>query len=823
MSKIKNKSTSQVPTNQFSALSSFKKDIISIGFLFAIIVVMFSGVIFKNEVFSDGGDTAAAHAITQAGKILEEKEHIEPQWFPFIFSGMPSFGSLMYLAKDINYINIFFKFVSKILFLNAEMSWMIFHFLLGAVGVFIFIRYLGLTQIPSFIGALIFLMSPFILGLAQAGHGSKLMALSYIPYLFLGTKYLIDKKNLLSIGALGAIIGTLFLTNHVQMVYYGMMSVGFYFLWFLIQEFNNNVKNVAVTSGLFLSAIIIGFSIAAFIYLSTYEYSHLSVRGGGEAGAGGGMNIEAATNWSFHPLEMLTYFVPSFFGMVSPFYWGWMPFTESTMYIGLLPFLLAIFGIIFRRNSSVLFFASLSILYLLISFGKHFFVYDLLYNYLPFFNKFRAPQMILLLFPFSVGIIAAFGLDFLLKEGMQKQKNINWKKIEKGILITIGLGIVILIFSFMLKSSFFSVGSFVKDGDSQQYSVEQITQLKELRFEKLKDDAVKFSLFAIGLLAVVYFYFIKKITAGIFIFIIVTVNLIDVGIVDKSYLETKPNRGVEEQFPPTQTMKFLKQQSEKEIFRTFPVGQLFQDNTWMYHGLQTIGGYSPAKLRIYQEMLDSCLYKGWEENFPVNMNIVNMLNVKYVVAQGMLPPDKFRLVNGDKDRNEYIFENSNYLSRAFFVDSVIIAEKNKTYQILNSPNFNSRSMAILTNLPKEKISKSIDAIVKMENYSAHKIEIFTKNSSTSLLVLSEVFYPNGWKAFINGKETEIFKTNNLIRSIVVPAGNNKIEFEYSSSIYKSGLIISYSGWGVALILIFAGMYMQRKMKITYSSVIVENI
>jgi hypothetical protein len=519
------------------------------------------------------------------------------------------------------------------------MSWMVFYFLLGAIGVYIFIRYLGLTQIPSFLGALIFLMSPFILGLAQAGHGSKLMALSYIPYLFLGTKYLIDKKNLLSIGILGAIIGTLFLTNHVQMVYYGMMSVGLYFLWFLIQELKNNFRNGAAVSGLFTLAIIIGFSIAAFIYLSTYEYSHLSVRGGGDAGAGGGMNIEAATNWSFHPLEMLTYFIPSFFGMQSHFYWGWMPFTESTMYIGLLPIILSILGIIFRRNSTVLFFSVLSIIYLVISFGKHFFIYDLLYNYLPFFNKFRAPQMVLLLFPFSIGIIASFGFDFLLKEAAQKTKTFNWKKIEKNILVALGICVFLLFIAFVIKSSVFPAGSFIKDGDSQQFSQEQIVQLKELRFEKLKEDFITFSLLAIGFIAILYFYFVKRLSPRLFIVVVIVLYIIDIIIVSKSYLETKPNRGVEEQFLPTQTMMFLKQESAKELFRVFPVGQLFQDNSWMYHGLQTIGGYSPAKLRIYQEMTDSSLYKGWEENFPINMNIVNMLNVKYFIAQGMLPPE----------------------------------------------------------------------------------------------------------------------------------------------------------------------------------------
>jgi uncharacterized membrane protein YfhO len=188
----------------------------------------------------------------------------------------------------------------------------------------------------------------------------------------------------------------------------------------------------------------------------------------------------------------------------------------------------------------------------------------------------------------------------------------------------------------------------------------------------------------------------------------------------------------------------------------------------------------------------------------------------------MLPPEKFKLVNGDKERNEYLFENQEYLPRAYFADTVIVAGKSKTYEILNSQKFNPRSMAIVSENVKTKLEKSENSSVKIEKYSAHRIEISTISSATSLLVLSEVYYPNGWKAFINGDEVRIFKTNNLLRSVVVPSGNNRVEFVYESSMYNNGLMISYFGWSATLLLILIGFINRNKMNVTAAAILTEN-
>lgn len=806
MAKIPKKKTNvkeQTPSGIFSSLSPMKKDFLVIGLIYLVTVVMFSGVVFQNEIFSDSGDTASAQAITQAGKILEETEHIEPQWFPYIFSGMPSFGSLMYLAKDINYAEMVVKGVAKLLFFFSDLSWMIMHFFLGAVGVYLFVRYLGLRHFSALISAITFLLCPFIVGMGQAGHGSKLMALSYIPYLFLATQYVFEKRNLLSMGILSVTVGTLLLTNHVQIVYYGFMCVGLFAFYNLVFSFKEHRRIAIAQSGFFVAAFIIGFAISAFIYLSTYEYSQYSIRGGGETGVSGGLNKDYATNWSVHPLETLTYFVPSFFGFQSPFYWGWMPFTESSVYIGIVPLILAAIAIIFYRNKITIFFAALSIFLLVISWGKFFFIYDILFEYLPFFNKFRAPQMILLLVPFTVGVVAAYGCEYLFGKFELREK------LLKPLMYALSIFTVILFIGFFLKSSMFPTGSFTKEGDERQYNVEQISQLRTMRFEMLKDDVIKFSLIAIAGIVLLLLFSKTIISQTIFGASILIVFFIDMGVIDKHYLQTYPNQQSEEQFPPTQTIHYLRQ--DTSVYRVFPIRQFSSfDNSWMYYGVQTIGGYSPAKLKIYQEMVDSCLYRGWDPQFPLNMNVINMLNVKYVIADGRLPEEYFKIVFVDQRKKEIVFENPSYLPRAFFVDTVIVADKSTMFQIMNSESFNSKHTAIVQQNIEEKIYSPSDAEVRMKKHSAHHIELTTRNSVSSLLVLSEIYYPVGWKALIDGKETPIIRTNSILRSIVVPSGNHTIEFVYDSSVYQSGLLISYIGWIIAFVLVGIGIYLRRQ-------------
>jgi hypothetical protein len=797
--------------NWFDKLSDMKKDLLCLASLYIIILILFNQIIFKNQIFSDAGDTAAAQAWAKAGEHLEQTEGQKPLWFPYIFSGMPGFGSLAYLPHQVSYIQTVVHFIGKLLFVNADMSWFVLHYFLAGIFMFLLARTWKFSHIPSLLAAVVFMLSPYAAGLPVTGHGSKMMALSYIPLLLLLTHNLFEKRNLLSIGLLAAGAGTALLTNHVQMVYYGFMLIGLYLLYEVVVNFKIEKLLIGKKAVLFFIALIIGFGIASYVYLSTYEYSQYSIRGGGEPGVAGGLNYDYATNWSFHPFEIMNLFIPSFFGFSTPYYWGWMPFTDASVYFGVIPILLSVIALIYKRNKSTIFFALFSVLVLLISFGKHFFFFDLLFNYLPYFNKFRAPSMILHLLPLTFGMLAAYGLTFL----VELPSKFELVKFKNGLYIAGGIIAVILILGFLGKSPIYSSLSssmFEREGDlqqlQQQYGAQApqvLQQLKEIRYDMLWKDYIKFALISLSSLGLIALFINKKIQSTLLGFSLILILAIDLFIIDTKFIEPKPNTALEQTFAPDQNVQYLK--TDKTQYRIFPLGQLFMDNSNMYHTIESIGGYSPAKIKIYQEMIDSCLYHGPDPSFPINMNIVNMLNAKYLIAQGRLPEDKFQPVAYNQAKQTITHLNPAFQPRAFFVNEVTIAKnKNEVFQTLNSAVFNSRTTAVLEKQPSiyPKKSDSVSAVIT--SYKSSQIEITAYCNNTSLLVLSEIYYPAGWKAYIDGSETEIYKTNYILRSVVVPSGNHKIEFKFDPPIYRTGFTITHIAWIITILLIIIGVF-----------------
>lgn len=798
----------------FEQLSNTRKDILSVLLLFALIFALFNEIILYDKVFATEGDTAAAMSFHKGGQHVQESENADPLWLPFIFSGMPGFGSLAVALRSVSYVQDALHLAGRIIFLNAKESWMVMHYFLGGVFMFLLGRVWKFSHLASLIAAVTFMLAPYSMGLATAGHGSKLMALSYIPLIFLLTHTLFEQRSILSLGLLAAALGTFFFSNHIQIVYYGMMLIGLYLLFHAVSDVRENVLLAGKKAALLAAAVVVGFAISAYIYLSVYEYAQYSIRGGGEAGVPGGLNYDYATNWSFHPFEMFNFLIPSFFGFASPYYWGWMPFTESSVYIGIVPWVLGILALVYRRNRITVFLALFGLLMLLISFGKHFpLVYDLFFHYVPFFNKFRAPVMILHLMPFVVGILAAYGFTFL-QELHQRAKEIDAAKLQKSLSMVAALLGALLVIGFLAKGMFYDAFSgfmFEKEGEmaqlQQQFGAQApqaLAQLKQMRFDLLADDFVKFVLIAGASLALLIFYLkrsMKAATLGVGLLIILIIDLL---IIDTKFISPRPQTDLERKFAPDATVQFLK--LDTTLYRIFPLGARFQDNWWMYHAISSIGGYSPAKVRIYQDVLDSCLFRGWDPNFPINMNIVNMLNAKYLIAQGRIPHEKFTVVNFDQTKNLVTHVNPDALPRAWLVENaIVVRNRTETFSILNSPTFNPRTTAILEKQPPMQPTAQDSTHVAIESYGAHRIVLSVYCSHPALLVLSEVYYPAGWKAFIDGKETEIYKTNHILRSVSLPSGKHRVEFVFDPPLYHTGLTVTTIGWLVTAALVVVGL------------------
>lgn len=797
----------------FSSLSPAKKDLLCIVFLYIITLVLFRGIIFDNAAFADSGDTAnTGLSFAHTGDQIHEAEGVDVLWMPYFFSGMPTFGNVAYIPRNVNYLGTAIVKVLNIFYLNATWGWIIVHYLLGGIFMFFLMRVWKFSRAVALLAAITFMLTPNAIGLAQEGHGSKLMALMYLPIVFLLTHLLFERRDWLSFGLLSAAVGTLLLTNHMQIVYYVFLVLGGYLLYTVLVDVKEHKALIPAKMALFAGAMLIGLCISSYVYLSVYEYSTYSIRGGGTAGSTGGLNYEYATNWSWNPWETVIYLVPSFFGFATPFYWGEMPFHTSTEYLGIIPIVLAVIALAYRRNKITLFFAIFSLFVFLTSLGKYFSpFYNLLFHYLPFFNKFRIPSMILHLMPFTIGILAAYGMTFLL----DLRDEAIAARIKRRLLYITGLLAALMVIGFLFNTSLFETlsGSWFSRPDDlaelqQQYGQQApqvFAQLKKMRFDLLWKDYVKFVFILAATTGVIVAFLNRKIRAGTFGAALIAILIIDLVIIDVKFINPKPSNKLEENFKADATVAFLKQQPG--LFRVFPVGGLFMDNTFAYHGISSIGGYSPAKLKIYQTLLDSCMYKSPDPTFPLNMNVVNMLNAKYIIAEGQLPPDRFNLVYADQTRRRWTYLNPAALPRAFFVRHAIVAEnQTQVFAELNSPRFNASSMAVVEKPLPGEITAPDSSYANVTDFKSRSIAIEAYTSSPALLVVSEVYYPAGWKAYVDGNETEIFKTNYVLRSVIVPAGKHVVTFSFDPPMYTLGWNLSRIAWGLAGLCIIIGLW-----------------
>lgn len=806
----------------FSSLAPAKQDLLCVAFLYLITLVLFRGIIFDNAAFADAGDTATALSYAHAGDRIQESEGEDALWMPYFFSGMPTMGNVAYIPRNVNYLGHVAVTILNLLYLNVKWGWIIVHYLLGGVFMFFLLRVWKFSHLASLFAAITFMLTPNAIGLAGEGHGSKLMALSYLPLVILLTHVLFEKRNLLSFGLLSAAIGTLLLTNHMQIVYYVLMMAGMYLIYNIILDVKGQAPLAVKKTLLFAGALAIGLCISSYIYLSVYEYSTYSIRGSGAAGAGGGLSYDYATNWSWNPWETIIYLIPSFFGFSSthpnlwknvfnvpslPLYWGTMPFHTSTEYMGVVPILFACIALAYRRNRITFFFAIVTFLVFLTSFGKHLpILYDLLFSYLPFFNKFRIPSMILHLVPFTIGIIGAYGVSAL----VELHEPAKIQKLKQVLLYVAGGLAAFMVFGFLFNSSLYAAlsGSLFVGGEDSRYGAQVLDKLKEFRFEVMWKDYVKFVFIIAASAGTIIAFLSKKIGTTAFGGMILGILLIDLWIVDVKFINPRPIQGLESNFQPDQTISFLK--AQPGLFRVAPLpigGPLFMDNAFAYHGIQSFGGYSPAKLKIYQTMLDSCADKGSDPNFPLNMNIINMLSVKYIIVPGQIQYDDLQLVHADQGTRQLTYLNPHALPRGFFVKHVDVAQnQTEVFRELNSTQFNAATMAVVEKTLPVQITAPDSSSAEIAEYKSRSITIKAYTSSPALLVVSEVYYPAGWKAYVDGNETEIFKTNYVLRSVVVPAGSHEITFRFDPPMYALGWNLTRAGWAVALLCILLGLW-----------------
>ena len=765
-----------------------------------IIIFLFDPIIFGGKLFGSP-DSLSPRSVAMALNKASESIGGYPLWQPWVFSGMPTAESFSYLSK------LYFpEYIFKIFSFSGSTIQFI-HLIFSGLGCMVLLRGLLCSRAASFLGAIAYMITPFMVTMAVYGHGSQLMTAAYIPWaLWLSIKSW-EKPSLINTGSLALILGFQLQRAHAQIAYYTWLLIGLYFLIMLIYSAREKNEKLILSKKLLLIMIacILGIGISALIYIPAVEYTPFSVRGGSSSG---GSDYNYATGWSFHPFEILTFFIPSSFGFGGQAYWGYMPFTDYPNYMGIIILPLALIGIIYKKGIFKWYLLSATLLALFISFGRHFsLVYNLFFNYFPYFDKFRVPHMILILVQFNVAIFAAFGLDKLL----QSKKGV----IPKWFYPTIapfGIFFLSLVFaSNTLKQFLLNRFTVPRGGDPSQ-----IQAINSLRWDLWISDAWVMIFFIFLFFTLIWFWSNNKISKKVFTACVIILALIDIVIVDKKIVE--PNRFsgrtsqliskrfVKEYYRPDPIVDYLANDSQQ--FRIYPVGQLFGDSRFAAFGIESIGGYHPAKLNIYNDFLQNTQNAGL-------LPVLRMLNAKYLVlpdAQKINHPDIFLVKRGSlrTSRGELptaIYKINNYLPRAWFVKDIERVEKSKIWLNITSQNYNPKDKVFTLDLVKIA-PKELGQISSIEQ-SIHKTTIKTESSEDQFLVLSEVFYPLRWKAFIDDNPIKTFQVNGLLRGVIVPKGIHTVQFVYDKSSFNFGLTVSILSLLVSIGLIGLGFYRRK--------------
>ena len=737
-------------------------------------VFLYRMIIFGEIVTTN--DELARHPINEwRDSYISENEDM-PQWYPNLFSGMPSYGGYIYMTGDPTKI-----FRNTILFNPGLKIW--FFLSLAGYGTFFILRILGSSLTAGVLGGLMTGLTPYGFGLVNAGHLNKIFAMAYVPWVLAAILYFMKNRSLKSICMLSLVTALQLWANHPQIVYYTWMIVGFYYVWnigSLYKEKSFSLQSHMFELGGILVALFVALLMVSDPYKEVYTFQKHSNRGAKSVldkteETSSGTDWKYATQWSFHPKEVISFIYPYFYGLQnfptrdlkSAAYWGHMPFTQSTHYLGLVAVILAILGALLKKPDRIdLFFWVTTILILVTGFGSHFpILFKPFFEIFPFFSKFRIPSMIYALLAITIPILAARGYDTFINQD-------NGKHIFEKILYFIG-GIAASSFLLLILADFSIDFTSPKDG---RYNPSIIGQLTSMRLDLFNKGV--FLAIAISLSLITLFWAVKnnKISKTLFGYAIIGLTIIDLGVLNSEFIDVKPKKNMDRLFKKTDIINYLV--TENTHFRVYPADEL-TSNKYSYWNIESIGGYRPIKLRSYQDLMDAGGF-----NRP---HILDMLNVKYILTRKKINNPNFIQVNDLKG----IYENKKVLPKAWIVGNLknVYSQRESLMETLMT-GFNPSNSAVVIDYNDKDLPENVVGKANVKTKEENKIEIDCQSETGGLLVLSEIYYKPGWKAFVNGKETPIFQTNHILRSVRIPSGSSEVIFEYDKSDWKKTRLLS---------------------------------
>ncbi|MCC5927196.1 MAG: hypothetical protein JJU41_11620 [Bacteroidetes bacterium] len=808
----------------WSNLSVWKQHTIVILILLSLPAILHSPVFF-------GGQQFATHDIIQwragAESLMQHREEYgeQAQWSTNMFAGMP--------AYVISNLERFPQFDTVIMPLFRGIFPLVEYWIL-ITGAYFFLLLMGFRPLVSATGAIIIAFTTYIPIIVGAGHNTKFIAYAYIPWVFAGFRIMMNRPDKLLAGF--ALFLFAFMMHiragHPQVTYYFLFLMGIWWIFEGVDAYREKKLTAWTNRTLLLAGA--GF-LAAFSvleqYWSVYDYSQYSIRGGSEIQGTSGLPQDYAFVWSQGWTELLTLIAPNLFGG-GELYWGPKPVTSGPHYFGGIATLLLIIGLVLVRKPHNRIFLTTALLAILFSLGKHFsLLNEFMFNYFPLFNKFRTPEMWLMLAVFCLTVPAMDGLQYI----SEKAGNLLGKP-GKGLTVA---GVIVGI-SFLAMFATSSMLSYEKPNEramiaNQLASQNQVSpqdprvvqatnrilqeQFIPERKSKARADVVRYVLLASAGAFLLWLLMAGKIAPSIVLIAIIGLTAFDMISVGKRYIpDSAYSPGglsvvevIERQKRPVDTwLQTAIQTDEPWTYRVFPLGDNPFNNAIPSFFYPSIGGYTGARMSIFDEIqvvINQSLDNG---DIQTLNRILSMLNVKYVTFGGQFPGYRVAFSEGNVIANE----NPDVMPKAWFADRFYHAPSaREALNAVTNPEIDLSTTAIVQRLPEIQLQPDSLATLQITRYNAHHIDLSVNRLTDGFLVLSEMFYPGGWNARINGEPVEIIRTNFALRGVEVPAGNHEIEFYYSPSWYATVRWISNIANMLAMLIILAGIVMySRKLK-----------
>ena len=780
---------------------------ITVIIFFIITAVLFFSPVLKGKKILQN-DIVQYSGMSKELKDYRSNYEKETYWVNNAFSGMPTYQ--LGAKYPHNYIK---KLDLLIRFLPRPADYLFLYF----IGFYFLMLSLKIEYRLAVLGALSFGFSTYLIIIIGAGHNAKAHAISYMPFVLGSIIYVVRKKYIIGFILTAIFLGLQLTANHFQMTYYLMFIVIVMAIWFVVKCIKENDRvHLIKTIVVLFTSLVFSLLMNSSNILTTMEYSKESTRGNSSSltinsdgstkeNFSKGLDREYITQWSYGVFESLNLFIPkivgggsyekldsnsSFYQILrksgysplesnqivkkSPTYWGNQPFVEAPAYVGIAVFFLFVFSVFLYRGNHRSWLLASIILSLLLSFGKNFsFLTDLFISYFPIYDKFRAVSSIQVILELCIPIMAILGLSSLFSDKIMTKSKI------RALNFTGMVFLLILIVLYLIK------GFLPFSGISDQYMDETIVEaLIEDRKEIYVSQLLKSFIFISIIFSLIFLFIKEKLKKNYFIVSLAIIISTDLILFSKNYVNDEnfvDAVNVENPYNLDEVYKSII--DDKSDYRVL---DLTENSTKPNYFFNSINGYHAAKLGRYNDVMDFYLNKN-------HLNTLSMFNTKYIIF--------------NQEGEKQIFKNEFSSGSAWFVkENINVFDDDQEIKSLDTLNY--KEISVSQSFESKKYYNNTSSIVVAEK-KADYIRYDVSADDTGLIIFSEIFYPKGWKAYINDQEVTMERFNYILRGLEVPKGKHRLEFVFDPTIVKLSSNISlFSTLGFVFIILV--MILKRK-------------